>query len=162
MHWTNPRLHPSANTGYQCASSRLLHSPIRLTILMQTPWLFSFFTILNLKAYVSEEILNSLSHSLSLSADLCIHFYWLSWLRQASHRKRIQSAALRLRLWLRLFIISSDTPEFSSKCETMQRLHHYPWDDVILQDAILEEEICCDQDGKISHCSSLVSNPWYD
>ena len=67
------------------------------------------------KAYVSEEILNWHCLSLSLNADLCIHFYWLSWLRQASHRKRIQSAALRLRLWLRLFIISSDTPAFSLK-----------------------------------------------
>ena len=36
---------------------------------------------------------------LSLSADLCIHSYWLSRLRQASHRKMIQSSALRLRLW---------------------------------------------------------------
>ena len=36
--------------------------------------------------------------SLSLSAYLCIHFYWLSWLRQASHRKLIQNSALRLRL----------------------------------------------------------------
>ena len=35
---------------------------------------------------------------LSLSADLCIHFYWLSRLRQASHRKIIQKSALRLRL----------------------------------------------------------------
>ena len=36
--------------------------------------------------------------SLSLSSDLCIHSYWLSRLRQASYRKRIQSSALRLRL----------------------------------------------------------------
>ena len=36
---------------------------------------------------------------LSLSADLCIHSYWLSWLRQASHRKMIRSLTLRLRLW---------------------------------------------------------------
>ena len=35
----------------------------------------------------------------SLSADLCIHSYWLNRLRQASHRKMIQSSALRLRLW---------------------------------------------------------------
>ena len=35
--------------------------------------------------------------NLSLSADLCIHSYWLSWLRQASHRKLIQNSALRLR-----------------------------------------------------------------
>ena len=51
-----------------------------------------------LKAYVSEEILSW--HS--LSADLCIHFYCLSQLRQASQRKIIQSSALRLRLWLGL------------------------------------------------------------
>ena len=38
-----------------------------------------------LKAYVCEEILNW--HCLSLNADLCIHFYWPSRLRQASHRK---------------------------------------------------------------------------
>ena len=37
--------------------------------------------------------------SLSLSADLCIHSYWLSRLRQASHRKMNQNSALRLRLW---------------------------------------------------------------
>ena len=36
---------------------------------------------------------------LSLSADLCIHSYWLSRLREASHRKMIQSSALRLRLY---------------------------------------------------------------
>ena len=35
--------------------------------------------------------------SLSLSAYLCIHFYWLSWLRLASHRTMIQSSTLRLR-----------------------------------------------------------------
>ena len=35
---------------------------------------------------------------LSLNAYLCIHFYWLSWLRQASHIKLIQNSALRLRL----------------------------------------------------------------
>ena len=28
----------------------------------------------------------------------------------------------------------------------------------IREDSILEEEICCDQDGKLSHCSSSVSN----
>ena len=33
-----------------------------------------------------------------LSLSLCIHFYWLSWLRLASHRKLIQNSALRLRL----------------------------------------------------------------
>ena len=64
-----------------------------------------------LKAYVSEEILNW--HCLSLNADLCIHFYWLSRLRQASYRKKIQSSALTLRLWLCHFKISSDTPTLS-------------------------------------------------
>ena len=49
---------------------------------------------------------------LSPNADLCIHSYWLSPLRQASHRKMIQSSALRL--WLRHFKISSDTPAFSN------------------------------------------------
>ena len=68
---------------------------------------------MNLKAYVSEEILNWHCLSLSLNADLCIHFYWLSRLRQASHRKMIQSSALRLRLWLCHFKISSDTPAFN-------------------------------------------------
>ena len=42
------------------------------------------------------KILKRLSLSLSLSADLCIHSYWLSQLKQASHRKMIQSSALRL------------------------------------------------------------------
>ena len=65
-----------------------------------------------LKAYVSEEILNWHCLSLSLNADLCIHFYCLSRLRQASHRKMIQSSALRLRLWLSHFKISSDTSAF--------------------------------------------------
>ena len=65
-----------------------------------------------LKAYVSEEILNWHCLSLSLNADLCIHFYWLSRLRQASHRKMIQISALKLRLWLCHFKISSDTSGF--------------------------------------------------
>ena len=51
---------------------------------------------LTLKTAVSEEILNNLSFS---AAELCIHFHWLNRLRQASHRKMIQSSALRLRLW---------------------------------------------------------------
>ena len=46
----------------------------------------------------------------SLSADLCIRFYCLSWLRQASQRKMIQSSALRLRL--SQFKIYSDAPAF--------------------------------------------------
>ena len=54
-------------------------------------------------------ILNWHCLSLSLNADLCIHFYWLSRLRQASHIKMIQSSALSLRLWLCHFKISSDT-----------------------------------------------------
>ena len=63
-----------------------------------------------LKAYVSEEILSWHCLSLILNADLCIHFYWLSRLRQASHRKMIQNLALRL--WLCHFKISSDTSAF--------------------------------------------------
>ena len=64
-----------------------------------------------LKAYVSEEILNW--HCLSLNTDVWILFYWLSRLRQANHRQMIQSSALRLRLWLCHFKISSDTQAFS-------------------------------------------------
>ena len=56
-----------------------------------------------LKACMYEEILNW--HSLSLNDDLCIIFYWLSRLSQASHRKMIQSSALRQRLWLCQFKI---------------------------------------------------------
>ena len=51
-----------------------------------------------LKAYVSEKILSLLSLRHSLSADICIHFHCLTSLRQASHRKMIQSSALRQRL----------------------------------------------------------------
>ena len=47
-----------------------------------------------LKNLVSEETLNWQSPS----ADLCIHFYCLSELRQASQRKMIQSSAIRQRL----------------------------------------------------------------
>ena len=68
----------------------------------------------SLKAYVSEEILNWHCLSVSLNADLCILFYWLSRLRLASHRKMIQSSALRLRLWLCQFKISSDTLALTS------------------------------------------------
>ena len=57
------------------------------------------FSLKIVKAYESEEILNWHCFSLSLNANLCIHFYWLSRLRQASHRKIIQSSALRQRLW---------------------------------------------------------------
>ena len=51
-----------------------------------------------LKAHVSEEILKWPSLSCSLSADLCIHFYCLSQLKQARQRKIIHSSALILRL----------------------------------------------------------------
>ena len=72
---------------------------------------FDFTLFLDLKAYVSEEILNRHCLSLSLSADLCIHFYWLSQLRQASHREMIQ----RLRLWLCHFKITSDNQAFKPR-----------------------------------------------
>ena len=57
-----------------------------------------------LKSHVSEEILNW--HSLSLSADLCIHFNLISQLRQPIQRKMSQSSALRLSQ----FKTTSDTP----------------------------------------------------
>ena len=57
------------------------------------------------KTDVSEEILSW--YTLSLSADLYIHFHCLSWLRQAFWRKMIQSSAIRLILWLSQFKISS-------------------------------------------------------
>ena len=59
---------------------------------------------------LSEGILSC--HSLSLNADLCIHFYWLSQQSQVSHRQMIQNSALKLRLWLCHFKISKDTPAF--------------------------------------------------
>ena len=70
-------------------------------------WLQKKITITRLKTYVSEEILKWHSHSLSHSAYICIHFYCLSRLGQASKRIMIQSSAL----WLRLsqFKNSSDT-----------------------------------------------------
>ena len=60
---------------------------------------FSFWTfhVQKLLRTVFVKILKRLS--LSLSANLCNHYYWLCWLRQASHRKMIQSSALRPRLW---------------------------------------------------------------
>jgi hypothetical protein len=70
------------------------------------------------KAYVSEEILNW--HSRSLSADICIHFYCLSWLRQASQRKMIQSSFLRLRL--SQFKISPDAPAYRHETEKKERI----------------------------------------
>ena len=60
-----------------------------------------------LKAYVSEEILNW--HCLSLNADLCIHFYWPSRLRQASHRNMIQRSRLRLCLFVCLLYVPLST-----------------------------------------------------
>ena len=61
------------------------------------------------KANVSQEILNWHSLRHSHSADICIHFYCLSWLRQARQRKMIQSSALWLCLRLCRFKISWDT-----------------------------------------------------
>ena len=58
-------------------------------------------------------------HCLSFNADLCIHFYWLSQLRQASHKKKIQSSALKLWLWLCHFKISSDTLVFRPNSNLM-------------------------------------------
>ena len=75
----------------------------------------------SLKAYVSEEIFNCQSLRHSLNSDLCIHFYWLSRLRLASCRKKNQSSAIRLRLWLCHFKISSDTPTFSSMTTPISR-----------------------------------------
>ena len=66
-------------------------------------------TKLFLKANVSQEILNWHSLRHSHSADICIHFYCLSWLRQARQRKMIQSSALWLCLRLCQFKISWDT-----------------------------------------------------
>ena len=60
--------------------------------------------------------------SLSLSAYLCIQFYWLSWLRQASHRKLIQNSALRLRL--RRFKILT-CPLLKTKTMAVQNLFRY-------------------------------------
>ena len=81
-----------------------------------------------LKAYVSEKILNRHCLSLSLSADLCIHFYWLSQLRQASHRKMIQSSALRLRLWLCHLKMSSDNQAFRARGGGVgENWWHYLW-----------------------------------
>ena len=62
-----------------------------------------------LKANVSQEILNWHSLRHSHSAEICIHFYCLSWLRQARQRKMIQNSALWLCLRLCQFKISWDT-----------------------------------------------------
>ena len=85
--------------------------------------LSSNFSMNWLKAYTSDEILNW--HSLSVSADICIHFYCLSRLKQASQRKMIQSSALRLRLWLCQFKISSDNPAF--RALTQKSLFSFLW-----------------------------------
>ena len=73
------------------------------------------WTTLEIKAYVSEEILNWHCLSLSLNADFCIHFYWLSQLRQANHQKMIQSSALCQ------FKISWNTPALRS----LRRTTHF-------------------------------------
>ena len=75
-----------------------------------------------LKTYVSDEVFNWHCLSLCLIADLCIHFYWLSWLRQASLRKMIQSSALRLRLWPGHFKIASDTWALSFLCSCRRKI----------------------------------------
>ena len=67
-----------------------LDSAPGLWFFLEGPWI--------LKAFVSNEILNWHCLSLSPNADLCFHLYWLSRMGQASHRKIIQSSALRLRL----------------------------------------------------------------
>ena len=59
--------------------------------------------------------------SLSLSADLCIHSYWLSQLKQASHRKMIQSSTLRL--W-RSKILTCPLPHTSQLLSKMQPKCH--------------------------------------
>ena len=74
-----------------------------------TKWYIALFKQWGLKAYVSEDILNWHCLSPSLNANLCIHFYWLSRLWRASHRKMIQSSALGLCLRLCQFKISWDT-----------------------------------------------------
>ena len=62
-----------------------------------------------LKAHVSQKILNWHSLWHSHSAEICILFYCLSWLRQARQRKMIQNSALWLCLRLCHFKISWDT-----------------------------------------------------
>ena len=69
---------------------------------------------LSLKANVSQKILNWHSLRHSHSAEICIHFYCLSWLRQARQRKMIQSSALWLCLGLCQFKISWDTEALRS------------------------------------------------
>ena len=55
------------------------------------------FWLRGLLTPVSRTVFVKILKRLSLSADLCIHSYWLSRLRQASQGKMIQSSALRLR-----------------------------------------------------------------
>ena len=63
--------------------------------------------------------------SLSLSADLCIQSYWLSRLRQASHRKMIQSSALRLRRFKILTCHEGDQCDFLTR--RLWMLQRKPW-----------------------------------
>ena len=63
----------------------------------------------DLKANVSQKILNWHNLRHSHSAEICIHFYCLSWMRLARQRKMIQSAALWLCLRQCLLKISWDT-----------------------------------------------------
>ena len=70
---------------------------------------FNGWTKTIFKAYVSAKILNWHRLRHSHSADICIHFYCLSWLRQARQRKMIQKSALWLCLRLCQFKISWDT-----------------------------------------------------
>ena len=65
--------------------------------------LFIFFNFDSFKANISQEI--RYSHS----AEICIHLYCLSWLRQPRQRKNIQNSALWLCLRLCQFKISWDT-----------------------------------------------------
>ena len=69
---------------------------------------------LSVKTNVSQEILSWHSLRHSHSADICIHFYCLSWLRQARQRKMIQKSALWLCLRLCQFKIFADTWAFSN------------------------------------------------
>ena len=86
-----------------------LHSiPSLIGFFYETSWL-SWLKLWVLKANVSQEILNWQSLRHSHSADICIHFYCISWLTQARQRKMIQSSALWLCLRLCQFKISWDT-----------------------------------------------------
>ena len=71
-----------------------------------------------LKANISQKILNWHSLRHSHSAEICIHFYCLSWLKQARQIKMLQNSALWLCLRLCQFKISWDT----------QALRHSYWE----------------------------------